>query len=330
MAVQVGYSLNDIAQLRIISELRKFFTVPAVAPYNTKLPTGTFIPTDLIYTESVPGKPTGKLNIVDEENFDDRKLPAIILTGMSGPMKPMGLGQRGLKQNETNDPIPTLVTPVKVATVLPKTFTADFENGKFIDSVLLLTGDRILIKDQMDATQNGVYIVQALGAPVRSTDFDQAVEFVQYTVIDVLDGLLNIGKQFMQTTAQPIVLGTTQINYTEPEFEEYVEMSEPTITFGIRTLTTSQRARLVDLLMFAISNKQLVRGELEKQEIYFQPTGPGFIRNNGFSEEGMYNGTAYQQIYKAELSSTLFLQWNYRVLREQYNAESIKPIRQFS
>ncbi len=61
---------------------------------------------------------------------------------------------------------------VRAATVTNGTFATAFSNGQTIDSVLLVTNDRILIKNQSTGTENGVYVVQDSGPPVRSIDFD--------------------------------------------------------------------------------------------------------------------------------------------------------------
>lgn len=327
MITNVAYNLNDVAILAVIDELRAFFSL--AAPYSSKLP-ANFLPPEFLYQESEPGVPTSAMNIVNEENLDDRKFPCIIVTGINGPMKPMAFGQTASKPSQTIETLPTTVTPVKATTTLKQVLATDFVNGKSIDGVILSTGDRILIKDQANSAENGVYIVKATGAPSRATDFNTAAQFVQYTVIPITQGTINGGKQQIQTSPVPVTLGTSAITYCEPEFDEYVEVSEPTITFRIQALSTSERDRLADIVSFAISNRLLVRGELEKKDIIFQPTSPGFIRNAGSTEEGTYNGTAYQTIYKVDLASTLFLQWNYRVLREQYVAEAITPVRQFS
>ena len=61
---------------------------------------------------------------------------------------------------------------VRVATLVAGTLATSFEDGDTIDGVLLATGDRILIKDQAAPAENGIYVVQATGAPVRASDFD--------------------------------------------------------------------------------------------------------------------------------------------------------------
>src|SRR5262249_21719177 len=80
---------------------------------------------------------------------------------------------------------------VRVATTSPGTLASSFENGDTIDGVPLATNDRILIKDQASPAENGVYTVNASGAPTRATDFDADVEAVPGTVIPVTAGTSN-------------------------------------------------------------------------------------------------------------------------------------------
>ncbi len=61
-------------------------------------------------------------------------------------------------------------TSCKVATTTSGTLSSSFENGDTIDGVTLSTNDRILIKNQSDARENGIYIVKGSGAPDRSSD----------------------------------------------------------------------------------------------------------------------------------------------------------------
>lgn len=77
---------------------------------------------------------------------------------------------------------------VRVATVTAGTYATSFANGQVVDTVTLVTGDRILIKNQATASQNGIHIVQASGAPVRATDSDGSptneVTLGNYTFIE--------------------------------------------------------------------------------------------------------------------------------------------------
>ena len=62
--------------------------------------------------------------------------------------------------------------PVRVGTTTSGTLASDFENGDTIDGIVLATSDRILIKDQSNAVQNGIYTVNSSGAPTRATDMN--------------------------------------------------------------------------------------------------------------------------------------------------------------
>lgn len=58
---------------------------------------------------------------------------------------------------------------VRVATVIALTLSDDFESTDLVDGVALATGDRILIKDQTNKVENGIYIVRTSGPPLRAS-----------------------------------------------------------------------------------------------------------------------------------------------------------------
>lgn len=103
---------------------------------------------------------------------------------------------------------------VRVATTADGTFASAYDNGSTVDGVSLATGDRILIKNQSDATTNGIYIVAASGAPTRATDADSGAELVNASVY-VSEGTANADKQFVCTTNATITIGATNITFTE-------------------------------------------------------------------------------------------------------------------
>ena len=59
---------------------------------------------------------------------------------------------------------------VRVATTVNGAFATAFANGQTIDGVSIATNDRILIKNQDIGSQNGIYIAQASGSPIRASD----------------------------------------------------------------------------------------------------------------------------------------------------------------
>lgn len=103
---------------------------------------------------------------------------------------------------------------VRAATTTAGTLASSFENGDVIDGVTLATGDRILIKNQAAPAENGIYTVNASGAPTRATDMDSASEFAgAFTFVEEGSTLADTG--WVCTTNPPVTVGSTAINWTQ-------------------------------------------------------------------------------------------------------------------
>lgn len=83
-----------------------------------------------------------------------------------------------------------------------------------IDGVAVVAGDRVLVKDQTTASQNGIYVAAA-GAWARSTDADQNIEVTPglYTFTEV--GTINADTGFILITDAPITVGTTALTFAQ-------------------------------------------------------------------------------------------------------------------
>lgn len=93
--------------------------------------------------------------------------------------------------------------PVKAASVGAN---ITLSGTQTIDGVALVAGDRVLIKDQTNHAQDGIYVVAA-GAWSRAADANTAAEHTNATVL-VLAGTQNAGDTYTQT-ATIAALGTT-------------------------------------------------------------------------------------------------------------------------
>lgn len=93
---------------------------------------------------------------------------------------------------------------VRAATTGDVTLATGFENGDSIAGVTLVTGDRILIKNQTSAIENGIYTVNVSGAPTRATDANTSAELNNATVV-VTEGTTNEGLEWTQTTVDPAI-----------------------------------------------------------------------------------------------------------------------------
>ena len=105
---------------------------------------------------------------------------------------------------------------VQVATTGPLTLASDFESGDTIDGYVLDAGDRVLIKNQATATENGIYVVQATGAPVRATDMDAVtpINEVNGAATFVENGTVN-GDTAWVETAHVETIGTDPIIFAQ-------------------------------------------------------------------------------------------------------------------
>jgi hypothetical protein len=96
---------------------------------------------------------------------------------------------------------------VRAATTTNGTLASAYANTQTIDGVTLVTGDRILLKDQTTSQENGIYTVNAAGAPTRAVDADATTELENATVF-VSNGTANADKAYTQT-ATVTTPGTT-------------------------------------------------------------------------------------------------------------------------
>jgi len=82
-----------------------------------------------------------------------------------------------------------------------------------IDGELLQAGARVLVKDQAQAKENGIYVVPAAGAWKRAQDADTSVEVTPGLFVSVEKGTINGDSVWQLVTDAPIVLGTTALAF---------------------------------------------------------------------------------------------------------------------
>lgn len=99
---------------------------------------------------------------------------------------------------------------VRVATTGPITLSGT----QTIDGVAVIAGDRVLVKDQTTASQNGIYVVAA-GAWSRATDADSDAEVTAGLFTFVEEGTANADSGWVLTTNAPVTLGTTSLTFTQ-------------------------------------------------------------------------------------------------------------------
>jgi len=87
-----------------------------------------------------------------------------------------------------------------------------------IDGITLTVGQRVLVKDQTTAFQNGIYTVTNIGSAsvawvlTRATDFDSASQMIRGKVIEIISGTVNAVSAWMLTSSVTTV-GTDSLTF---------------------------------------------------------------------------------------------------------------------
>jgi len=98
--------------------------------------------------------------------------------------------------------------PVAAAT----TANITLSGTQTIDGVAVVADERVLVKDQTDGVENGIYDVSS-GSWTRSVDFNGTRDVVQGTVVYVAGGTVAGGVRYRVTTANDITIGTSTITW---------------------------------------------------------------------------------------------------------------------
>lgn len=100
-----------------------------------------------------------------------------------------------------------------------KTLTQVVAAVENIDGVAPVVGNRVLVKNQVAADDNGIYTVTTVGTGVipqvltRAVDFDDDADVVGGVEIRVEEGAANADTKWLLTTNNPIVVDTTSLAF---------------------------------------------------------------------------------------------------------------------
>ncbi len=110
----------------------------------------------------------------------------------------------------TRLPSDASLSKVRVATTTALTLTNPAITA--IDGAYLASGDRVLVKNQTDSKENGVYIWNgSASAMARASDFDSAAE-LNGGIVEISQGTTHARSLWHQTTASPTI-GTSSISW---------------------------------------------------------------------------------------------------------------------
>lgn len=133
------------------------------------------------------------------------------VTGMGSPSSGSDVATKTYVDNLVAGLKTRIIT--RVATTANVDLTADLQNGDTIDGITLVTGDKVLVKNQSSASANGIYDVVASGTATRNTDYDTIAELAGQIVV-VQEGTTNGDTIYLCTTDTDATLGSSDITFT--------------------------------------------------------------------------------------------------------------------
>lgn len=141
------------------------------------------------------------------------------------PAAPTAAGGTNTTQIATTEYVTTAVqvaqqgidpkASVRAATTVNGTLASAYANASVVDGITLATGNRILLKNQTTGAENGIYTVNASGAPTRATDADISAEVTAGMYTFVEEGTVNADSGWILTNDGAITLGTTALVFAQ-------------------------------------------------------------------------------------------------------------------
>ena len=169
------------------------------------------------------------------------------ITGLGAPSNSSDAATKNYVDNLVTGLKTRIIT--RAATTANIDLSADLQNGDTLDGITLATGNKVLVKDQTDATQNGIYDVVASGTATRNTDYDTVAELAGQLVI-VQEGSSNADKIFLCTTDNSGSIGSVNIVFT---IVQPSNVGDVTLT-GTQTLTNKTLTSPVISEIVSVSN----------------------------------------------------------------------------
>lgn len=150
--------------------------------------------------------------------------------------------------------------PVRVGTLANITLTG----LQTIDGVVLVANDRVLVKNQTNQVDNGIYTAQVL-TWIREPDFDGARDAVQGTIVQVYAGTTQALTWWNVSTANPIVIGFSSITFVQTYAGFNVVTQATETSAGIAEIATQAETDAgADDLRFVTPKKNATNMQIQK------------------------------------------------------------------
>ncbi len=133
--------------------------------------------------------------------------------------------------------------PCRVVTTAPITLYG----LQTIDSIVVVAGDRVLVKDQVDTIENGIWVAQATDW-YRSADYDGLKDVAPGTLVTGYEGTANNGSIWQTIGTAPIIPSESQITFTRKllsaaEAQAYLDAANAAATNAAASAAAAQAAQ---------------------------------------------------------------------------------------
>ena len=178
-----------------------------------------------------------------------------------------------------------------------------------VDEVVLSALDRVLVKDQTDAKQNGIYSVVTAGTGsngtwVRARDANASDKMTSGMTTVVSEGSTNAFKTFKLATSDPITLGTTELSFVNPFVAGAGTVVGPNGSVQFNDLGTAGGTS--GLLFDKTSNLLSINGNVSSSG-YFIGDGSQLTGIVAGTNYGDSNVAAYLPTHTGNISANYFL-----------------------
>ena len=191
------------------------------------------------------------------------------ITGLGAPSSSSDAATKNYVDNLVAGLKTRIIT--RVATTANVDLSNDLQNGDTLDGITLSTNDKVLVKNQTDATENGIYDVVASGTATRNSDYDTVAELAGQLVI-IQEGSTNADKIYLCTTDNSGSIGSVNIVFT---IVQPSNVGDVTLN-GVQTLTNKTLTSPVISEIVSVSNGN----------ISVAPNGSGKVLLDGDGSSG--------------------------------------------
>jgi hypothetical protein len=179
-----------------------------------------------------------------------------------------------------------------------------------VDGIALVTGDRILVKDQSTATENGIYVIDS-GAWARATDSDSANE-LNGALVTVKEGTANENTGWYQNNE------ITTVGSDNVVFEQFfgagtytadgqgIELSGSTFSLELDGSTLQKSASGLKVADLGIDSAQIAGGAITSTKIANNAVTTNTINANAVTDAKISTGVDAAKLADGSVSNTEF------------------------